>query len=96
MPVEFWLYLLVAIPYSLFVVLYSTRSPWYATAMGRSLLLSKTVIALLSIHVCLILAFGDYPGSAVVRALVVGGAILAGWTQLFLLIREQRAPRPRA
>lgn len=87
------LYLLVAVPYSLFVILYATRSPWYRTAMGRSLLLSKAVIAALSVHAVLSLWFGDYPGRDMVRVFVVGGAITAGWTQLTLLIIEQRRAR---
>jgi hypothetical protein len=88
-----WLYLLVLIPYGLFVLLYAFRSPWYRSWLGRSLLLSKLVIALLALNAVLVLAFEDYPGRDFVRAFVVGGAIVAGWSQLFLLIREQRAAR---
>lgn len=93
MPVVLLLYLAVAVPYSLFVILYATRSPWYRTGIGRSLLLSKAVIAVLSVNAVLGLAFGPYPGQGVVRAFVVGGAIIAGWSQLTLLILEQRNAR---
>lgn len=87
------LYLAVAVPYSLFVILYATRSPWYRTGLGRSLLLSKMVIAVLALNAVLALAFGDYPGREAVRVFVVGGAIVAGWSQLVLLIKEQRRAR---
>lgn len=91
----FWLYVLVAVPYTLFVVLYATRSPWYRTAIGRSLLLSKIVIATLSIHAVLSVIFGDYPLKEAVRMFVVGAAIVAGWSQLILLVIEQyRARHP--
>lgn len=93
MAAAFWLYLSVAIPYSLFVILYATRSPWYKTGMGRSLLLSKTVIAVLSIHAVLSLLFPHYPGQDSVRGFVVGGAIIAGWSQLVLLFIEQERAR---
>lgn len=92
------LYLAVAVPYTAFVVLYSTRSPWYATGLGRSLLLSKTVIAALAINAVLSLWLGEYPGKEIVRVFIVGGAIVAGWSQLILLIIEQhrarRCPEP--
>lgn len=87
------LYLAVAAPYTLFVILYATRSPWYRSVLGRSLLLSKAVIAALAWNAVLAFAFGDYPGRDAVRVFVVGGALLAGWTQLWLLIHEQRAAR---
>ena len=86
------LYLAVAVPYSAFVVLYAARSR-PRDALGYSLLLSKTVIALLAWNAVLALWLGDYPGREVVRAVIVGGALVAGWSQLFLLIREQRRAR---
>jgi hypothetical protein len=86
-------YLLVLIPYTAFVVLYATRSPWWETGMGRSLLLSKTVIAALSWNAVLALWLGEYPGRDIVRGLIVGAAIVAGWSQLYLLVREQHAAR---
>lgn len=99
MPTAIW-YLLVAVPYTLFVVLYATRSPWYQTALGRSLLLSKTVIATLSIHAVLALWLGPYPGQFILRVFIVGAAIVAGWWQLTLLVLEQnkarRCPNPSA
>lgn len=95
MPAPFWLYLAVALPYSLFVILYMARSKWYATAMGRSLLLSKSVIAALAVNACLAFAWPDYPGQDVVRVFIVGGALVAGWSQLTLLILEQRRDRQR-
>jgi hypothetical protein len=90
-----WMYLAVAVPYTLFVVLYATRSRWWVSNIGRSLLLSKGVIALLSIHVVVSLAFPSYPGQEAVRLLVVGGAIVAGWWQLALLVKEQQRARRR-
>ena len=93
MSVVFWLYLAVAIPYSLFVILYASRSPWYRSGLGRSLLLSKAVIAALAWHAVLVLFMEDYPGEMFVRALVVGGAIIAGWSQLILLAIEQKRAR---
>lgn len=87
------LYMAVAVPYTAFVLLYGFRSPWWATGMGRSLLLSKAVIAALAINAVLALYFGEYPGRDLVRAFVVGGAIIAGWSQLILLVLEQRRDR---
>lgn len=89
----FWLYLAVGIPYTLFVILYATRSPWYRTGMGRSLLLSKSVIAALVWNALLGMLFGEFPGRPALRVFIIGGAIVAGWTQLFLLLKEQRAAR---
>jgi hypothetical protein len=88
-------YLLVLIPYTAFVILYAFRSPWWETGMGRSLLLSKTVIAALSWNAVLALWLGEYPGRGAVRVFVVGGAIVAGWSQLYLLLKEQHAARHR-
>lgn len=92
MSVSLVLYLLVLVPYTLFVVLYATRSPWYRSAMGRSLLLSKSVIAALAWNAVLALWLGDYTGRGVIRVFIVGGAIVAGWAQLILLVIEQRKP----
>lgn len=86
------LYLAVAIPYTLFVLLYGFRSR-PGSAIGRSLLLSKLVIAALAWNAILAVQFGEYPGREFVRTFIVGGALIAGWTQLALLIREQRASR---
>jgi hypothetical protein len=86
------LYLAVAIPYTLFVILYAAVSR-PRSAIGRSLLLSKLVIAALAWNAVAALVFDDYPAREFVRTFIVGGAILAGWTQLALLIREQRASR---
>lgn len=89
----FWLYLLVAIPYTAFVLLYATRSKWWVSPLGRSLLLSKSVIALLASNAVLGLALGNYPGRDVVRGVIVGSAIVAGWYQLSALIRIQQEER---
>ena len=90
---EFWLYLAAWAPYTAFVLLYGFRSPWYRSALGRSLLLSKTVIAVLLTHVLLLVIFGDYPGRGAVRAFMVGAVIVAGWYQLTTLVRLQRQAR---
>lgn len=87
-----FLYLAVAVPYTLFVVLYAAISR-PRDAMGYSLLLSKTVIATLAWNAVLALWLVDYPGQEIVRVFVVGGAIIAGWSQLVLLIIEQRRAR---
>lgn len=90
----FWLYLSAWVPYTLFVALYAFRSPWYRSALGRSLLLSKTVIAVLLTHALLIVVLGaDYPGREYVRGFLVGGVIVAGWVQLLTLVRLQRQAR---
>lgn len=86
------LYLLVAVPYTLFVILYAFVSR-PKSAIGRSLLLSKLVIALLAWNAILALWFGEYFLREAVRWLIVGGAIIAGWSQLVLLIMEQRKAR---
>lgn len=91
---DFWLYLAAWIPYAGFVVLYATRSPWYRTGLGRSLLLSKTVVAVLLTHALLIVIFGRrYPGVEYVHGFLVGGVIVAGWYQLAYLTRLQRQAR---
>lgn len=86
------LYLAVAMPYTAFVILYAAISR-PRSGIGRSLLLSKAVIAALSWNAILALLFGEYPGREIVRTFIVGGALVAGWAQLALLIREQRASR---
>ena len=92
--VRFWLYLAAWLPYVTFVFRYAFFSPWYATPLGRSLLLSKGVIALLLTHALLIVALGRrYPGASAVQAVIVGGVIAAGWFQLITLLRLQRQAR---
>lgn len=86
------LYCAIAIPYTLFVILYAVVSR-PRDAIGRSLLLSMFVVALLAWNAVLALWLGDYAGRMVVRVLVIGGALVAGWSQLALLVREQRAAR---
>lgn len=86
------LYLAVAVPYTLFVVLYAAVSR-PRSAIGRSLLLSKAVVAALAWNAVLALFFGEYAGREFVRTFIVGGALIAGWAQLGLLIREQRRAR---
>lgn len=86
------LYLAVAVPYTLFAILYAAISR-PRDALGHSLLLSKTVIAVLAWNAVLALWLGEYPGRTAVRVFVVGGALVAGWTQLYLLIQEQRRAR---
>lgn len=96
MGLPFWLYLAVAIPYTLFVVLYAAVSRPH-DALGRSLLLSKCVIAVLAWNAVLSLANpGGYPGQTLVRILVTGGALVAGWWQLSLLLIDQRNARREA
>jgi hypothetical protein len=87
------LYAAVAVPYTLFVVLYGTRSPWWRAGIGRSLLLAHAVTALLAWNAVLALGWPDYPGRGAVRVLIVCGALVAGWTQLALLVIEQRRAR---
>lgn len=89
------MYLAVAVPYTLFVVLYAAISR-PKSGIGHSLLLSKTVIAALAWNAILAMVFGEYPGREAVRTFIVGGALVAGWAQLYLLVREQRAARREA
>lgn len=90
---DFWLLFAAWLPYTLFVLLYTTRSPWYASALGRSLVLSKLVIAVLLSSSLLTQVFGDYPGRLAVRVFLFAGAITAGWYQLIVLVRLQRQAR---
>jgi hypothetical protein len=92
LSVVLWLYLAVAVPYTAFLILYAVVSR-PKTAIGRSLLLSKAVIVALAWNAVLSLALGDYPGRDLVRVFAVGGAIVAGWWQLTLLLIEQRRDR---
>lgn len=91
---RFWIYLAAWVPYTSFMLLYGFLSPWYRTAVGRSLLLSKSVITLLLTHALLSLLFGrGYSGSGILIAMVIGLVVPAGWLQLILLLRLQRQAR---
>lgn len=90
---EFWLYLAAWVPYTAFVLLYAFRSPWYVEPIGRSLLLSKGVIAALLSHLLALYIWPDYYGHDVVRVVIVGGAICAGWYQAITLFRLQQDDR---
>ena len=89
-------------PYALFVFFYALRSPWWASPVGRSLMLSKTVIVLLLSHVLVVLAAGDYTYRVQVWAVLFVMVTIAGITQFVLLLRLQRRlsngenPRRRA
>jgi len=92
MPLAFWL-VLAWIPYTAFVLLYGLGFPWWSTALGRSLLLSKGVIWLLLTHFLLRAWVGGYPGEGATVPLLVAGVIGAGWTQLWFLARTWRKYR---
>lgn len=77
-------------PYALFVIFYAARSPWYANAVGRSLMLSKFVIMMLLGHVLVVLSIGDYPGRLPVWATLFVLTSVAGTWQLLTLLRLQR------
>ena len=91
-PLAFWL-ILAWIPYTAFVLLYGFGFPWWSTVLGRSLLLSKTAIWLLLSHFLLRSAVGDYPGDEAMVPLLVTGVTIAGWTQLWFLVRTKREYR---
>lgn len=96
MPYEFWLYLAAWVPYMGFVVLFVARSHPWTDPVARSLLLSKGVIAALLSHLLALYIWPDYHGKDAVRAVIVGGAIAAGWYQAITLFRLQQEDRRTA
>lgn len=100
MPLLFWMCLAAFLPYLLFVIAYMTRSPWYASPVGRSLMLSKVVIVALLGHPLALFLCGPYQGAEGVWVVLFGLTCVAGTTQLLTLLRLQRntdgAPRRRS
>jgi hypothetical protein len=74
--------------YALFVLSYATRSPWYSSTVGRSLMLSKTSIVLLLSHL-LIALVRPYEARFITWSVLFTLLATAGAWQLAMLLRLQ-------
>lgn len=92
MPWFFWPLLTAWGVYLVFVVLYATRSPWRQTPIGRSWLLSKTVIVALLTNAIVSVAVGHYPGRFVVWGVLFSVLTVAGAWQVRVLVKLQNRP----
>lgn len=88
----FWAYFAAWLPYVLIIVVYGFGSPWYRSAIGRSLMLTKVAIVFVLTNVLAAYIFGEYPWRDAVRVLLIGCVVGAGVYQLATIIREQRVP----
>ncbi|MGV5046904.1 putative phage holin [Rhodococcus pyridinivorans] len=77
----------------LFVALYGFRSPWRTTEAGKTLMYTAVGIGLIGLQLISVWWFGDYPGRAEVRALVVSLLVLALLHRLIVLWRFQHEER---
>jgi hypothetical protein len=90
----FWLYLAAWLPYTLLIITYGFGSPWYSSAIGRSLMLTKVVIVLVLTNILTTYLVGDVPPAmpfGSVTLLVV--AVIAGWYQFVTILGVQRQGR---
>lgn len=93
----FWLYFAAWLPFIGTAITYGFGSRWWTSHIGRSLLLTKVSIILLLGNVLLSLAIPNSPGErALIRVVLVGIVIIAGWYQYGAILREtikaHRAP----
>lgn len=73
-----------------FAIVYGTRSPWRATQAGRSVMATTIALGLIGAQLASVWIFGDYPGRAEVRALVVLALVLTLLHRLLVVLRIQR------
>lgn len=74
-----------------FVVSYAIRSPWRATQAGRSVMATTAALAAIGAQQASVWWFGDYPGRAEVRAIVLLALVLTLLHRLLVLWRIQHA-----
>lgn len=90
----FWLFLGTLAPYALCLGFYGLRSPWRLSPVGRGLFsLYASIVAILIYAVIVQLAPLPQTAQDTLRAVLLGGVALAGWVQLFNIIRLQRERR---
>lgn len=89
----FWLYVLLLVPFLLALIVYG-RSPWRAEPIGRAFfwLLASMVSVLLFAVVALSGVIGP-PLTDVLRAVLLGGVMVAGWRLFFQIVRLKREAR---
>ncbi len=63
-----------------FAIVYGARSPWRATQAGRSVMATSVALGLIGAQLASVWIFGDYPGRAEVRAIVVLALVLTSFT----------------
>ncbi len=90
----FWLYFAAWLPFMLTVLNYGFRSPWWTTAIGRSLLLTKVSIVTVLSNILISFMFPHFDEwRDIMRVLLVGGAIVAGTYQFTAILRILRQAR---
>lgn len=68
-----------------FALVYGLRSPWRATQAGRSVMATTVALALIGGQLASVWIFGDYPGRAEVRAVVILALVLTLLHRLLVL-----------
>lgn len=77
-----------------FIVLYTARSPWRLTEMGRALMYLMSACLLVGVNSSLALAFGtNYPGRYDVRNVLLLAAALTVMNMVMIVYRLQRETR---
>lgn len=89
----FWLFFFSWLPYMLVVVIYGFGSPWWTTAIGRSLLLTKVVIVAILTNVLAWFILDNLWLYEQIRTALMVLVPVAGFYQLFAILRIQRKHR---
>lgn len=84
--------IMALVPYTLFIIIYGVRSPWWKTPVGRSLMVSNVVIIMLLGHLLVVIT-SPYPGRLFVWAALFVLWMGSGVFQLVMLLRLQRRNR---
>jgi hypothetical protein len=86
-----YMYGAVALPFLLCVLVYGLRSPWRRSRIGWAMmsLYASLLTVLVYVMVATIVTVPD-DVRIVLRVLLLGGVMVAGWVQLAMIVHEQR------
>jgi type VI protein secretion system component VasK len=86
----FYIYLEVLTPFLAFVILYGAKSPWQASAAGRSVMILTGTLVLVILQGLATILFGDdWPWRGEARLTVLTLGSVAGWYLLYTLVTLQ-------
>lgn len=84
-----WTVVLALPPLLGYVIFYSTRSPWWKTPIGISMLVQKVLLTLLVIVIVIGLYWPDMPGREVIRLVIFVACVVAFWWDFIQALRIQ-------
>lgn len=87
-----WLVVATAIPQSVFVILYGTRSPWWRDTLGRALFVKSTGLAFSLDLVALFYWLGNYAWRPYVTLAGFSLITVGVWWQLIVFWRIRFRP----